>query len=50
MDQFTVQEKKQSLELCSKCTCVLVFFIITIIGIVRAIQGTAALKQEYDNN
>ena len=29
------------------CTC---FFIITIIGIVRAIQGTAALKQEYDNN
>ena len=29
------------------CTC---FFIITIIGIVRAIQGMAALKQEYDNN
>lgn len=29
------------------CTC---FFIITIIGIVRAIQGTAALKQEYNNN
>ena len=29
------------------CTC---FFIITIIGIVRATQGTAALKQEYNNN